>query len=130
MRAPTAARVAGVLTGVQGLAGIGFAVALVVRAFSGAESPGKVLGEAGYFVVLCAGVLAAGICLGLGKRWARTPSIVVQLLLLGVAWYMYGPSKQQLVGVYAVVVVALLFANPVRAWALGLTEDGTQTVDD
>jgi hypothetical protein len=123
---PSAVRVAGALTGLQGLAGLAFAVALVVRAFSGAESTGKVLGEAAYFTVLCAGVLAAGIGLVLGKRWARTPSIVVQLLLLGVAWYMYGPSGQQLIGsligLYAVVVIVLLFTNPVRAWVLGLDE--------
>jgi hypothetical protein len=123
---PAAVRVAGVLTALQGLAGIAFAVALVVRAFGGAESTGKVLGEAGYFVVLCGGVLAAGIALVLGRRWARTPSIVVQLLLLGVAWYMYGPSGRQLIGsligLYVVVVIALLFTNPVRRWTLGIDE--------
>lgn len=123
---PAAVRVAGAMTAVQGLAGIAFAVALVVRAFGGAESTGKVLGEAGYFTILCAGVLAAGVGLVLGKRWARTPSIVVQLLLLGVAWYMYGPSGQQLVGsligLYTVMVIALLFTNPVRRWTLGVDE--------
>lgn len=128
---PAAVRVAGVLTSLQGLAGIAFAVALVVRAFGGAESTGKVLGEAGYFIVLCSGVLAAGIGLVLGKRWARTPSIVVQLLLLGVAWYMYGPSGQQLVGsligIYVVVVIVLLFTNPVRHWTLGIDDpDATE----
>jgi hypothetical protein len=125
---PRAVRTAGVLTGLQGLAGIVFAVALVIRAFSGAQSTGKVLGEAGYFTVLCAGVLAAGVGLVLGKRWARTPAIVVQLLLLGVAWYAYGPSGQKLagslIGVYSVVVVVLLFTNRVRAWALGADDQG------
>jgi hypothetical protein len=123
---PMAVRVAGVMTALQGLAGLAFAVALVVRAFSGAESTGKVLGEAGYFAVVCAGVLSAGVGLVLGRRWARSPSIVVQLLLLGVAWYVYGPSGQQLVGsligIYVVVVIALLFTNPVRRWTLGVDE--------
>jgi hypothetical protein len=63
----------------------------------------------------------------LGKRWARTPAIVVQLLLLGVAWYAYGPSGQKLVGsllgVYSIVVVVLLFTNRVRAWALGVDDE-------
>lgn len=127
---PAAVRVAGALTALQGLAGIAFAVALVVRAFGGAESTGKVLGEAGYFAVLCTGVLAAGVGLVLGRRWARTPSIVVQLLLLGVAWYMYGPSGQQLIGsligLYVVVVIVLLFTNPVRRWTLGIDEPDAQ----
>ncbi|MFI9816656.1 hypothetical protein [Saccharothrix variisporea] len=123
---PRAVRGAGVLTALQGLAGVVFAVALVVRAFSAPEA-GNVLGEAAYFAVLGAGVVATGGGLVLGKHWARTPSVVVQLLLLGVAWYMYGPSGRQLwgalLGLYVVGVLALLFSNPVRRWALGLDED-------
>ncbi|GAA3844010.1 membrane protein [Saccharothrix violaceirubra] len=123
---PVAVRVAGVFTAVEGLLGLGFAVALVVRAFA-VDEPGKVLGEAAYFVVLCAGVLACGIGLVLGRRWARSPAIVVQLLLLGVAWYMYGPSARQLWGallaLYVVLVIGSLFTNPVRRWALGVDEE-------
>ncbi len=122
---PGELRVAGVLTALQGLAGLVFAVALTVRAFATDEAT-NVLGEALYFVVLGGGVLAAGVGLVLAKHWARTPSIVVQLLLLGVAWYTYGPSGQQLygalLGVYVLIVVALLFTNPVRRWALGVDE--------
>ena len=122
---PRAVRAAGVLTALQGLAGLGFAVALVIRAFS-VDHTAAVLGEAAYFVVLGGGVLAAGVGLVLGGRWARTPSIVVQLLLLGVAWYTYGPSGQQLygalLGLYVVAVVVLLFTNPVRRWALGVDD--------
>ncbi|MEU4801840.1 hypothetical protein [Actinosynnema sp. NPDC023587] len=122
---PREVRAAGALTAVQGLAGLAFAVALVVRSFDAEQAVG-VLGEAVYFVVLGGGVLAAGIGLVLGKHWARTPSIVVQLLLLGVAWYAYGPSGQQLygalLGLYVVVVIYLLFTNPVRRWALGVDE--------
>ena len=122
-KAPPAVRVAGALTALQGLAALAFAVALVVRSFS-AEKSGEVLGEAAYFAVLAAGVLAAGVGLVLGKHWGRTPSIVVQLLLLGVAWYMYGPSDRQLwgalLGCYVVGTLVLLFTNPVRRWALGV----------
>ncbi|RKT57441.1 hypothetical protein [Saccharothrix australiensis] len=124
-KAPRAVRVAGVLTALQGLAALVFAVALVVRAFS-AEEATAVLGEAAYFAVVSGGVLASGVGLVLGKHWARTPSIVVQLLLLGVAWYAYGPSGRQLygalLGLYVVAVIVLLFTNPVRRWALGVDE--------
>ncbi|WP_308258223.1 hypothetical protein [Saccharothrix obliqua] len=123
---PHAVRAAGVLTALEGVAGLVFAVALVVRSF-GVDHASGVLGEAVYFAVLGGGVLAAGIGLVLARHWARTPSIVVQLLLLGVAWYAYGPSGQQLygalVGLYVVVVVVLLFTNPARRWALGVDED-------
>ncbi|MFE9745168.1 hypothetical protein ACFYOT_09710 [Saccharothrix saharensis] len=125
-KVPPAVRVAGALTAVQGLTGLAFAVALVVRSFS-AEKSGEVLGEAAYFAVLSAGVLAAGAGLVLGRHWGRTPAIVVQLLLLGVAWYMYGPSDRQLwgalLGGYVVITLVLLFTNPVRRWALGVDED-------
>jgi hypothetical protein len=125
-RVPPAVRAAGALTALQGLAGLAFAVALVVRSFSAAKT-GEVLGEAAYFTVLSAGVLVAGGGLVLGKHWGRTPSVVVQLLLLGVAWYTYGPSGQQLwgslLGVYVVGTLVLLFTNPVRRWALGDDEE-------
>lgn len=125
-KVPPAVRAAGALTALQGLAGVAFAVALVVRSFS-AEKSGEVLGEAAYFAVLAAGVLAAGVGLLIGRHWGRTPAIVVQLLLLGVAWYMYGPSGRQLwgalLGAYVVITLVLLFTNPVRRWALGVDED-------
>jgi hypothetical protein len=125
-KVPPAVRVAGALTALQGLVGVAFAVALVVRSFS-AEKSGEVLGEAAYFAVLSAGVLTAGGGLVLGRHWGRTPAVVVQLLLLGVAWYMYGPSDRQLwgalLGVYVVGTLVLLFTNPVRRWALGVDEE-------
>ncbi|MEU4444152.1 hypothetical protein AB0K14_32435 [Actinosynnema sp. NPDC050801] len=125
-KVPPAVRAAGALTALQGLVGLAFAVALVVRSFE-AEEAGGVLGEAAYFAVLSAGVLAAGVGLVLGKHWGRTPAVVVQLLLLGVAWYMYGPSGRQLwgalLGAYVVGTLVLLFTNPVRRWALGVDED-------
>ncbi|MGM1062959.1 hypothetical protein [Saccharothrix sp. Mg75] len=123
---PPAVRAAGALTAVQGLTGLAFAVALVLRSFE-ADEPGGVLGEAAYFAVLSGGVLAAGVGLVLGRHWGRTPAVVVQLLLLGIAWYVYGPSGRQLwgalLGAYVVVVLVLLFSNPVRRWALGVDEE-------
>ncbi|GAA1302812.1 hypothetical protein GCM10009634_62260 [Saccharothrix xinjiangensis] len=116
---------AGGLTAVEGLAGLAFAVALVVRSFE-VDDPGSDLGQAAYFVVLGGGVLAAAIGLLLGRHWGRTPAIVLQLLLLGVAWYAYGPSGQQLWGalggLYAGITLFLLFTNPARRWALGVDE--------
>jgi hypothetical protein len=114
------------MTVLQGVAGLGFTVALLVRAFD-VESPGRVLGEAGYFAVLSAGVAAAGVALVIGRTWARSPAVVVQLLLLGVAWYAYGPSGQQLagslLGIYCAIAIVLLFTGPARAWALGLDDE-------
>ena len=120
--APTTVRGAGLLVTLQGLAGVGFAIAVLVRAFGGTSTPGTNLyGEAAYFAVLGCGVLACGVGLLLGKTWARTPSVVVEIILLGVAWYAIGPSSRPglgvPVGVFAALVIVLLFSARSRAWS-------------
>jgi len=112
---------AGSLVALQGLTGLVFAVVLVV---SGSSSPGNnVYGEAAYFAVLSAGVLAAGAGLLMGKHWARSPAIVVEILLLGVAWYAFGPSGRPEIGTPLGLVVlgtlVLLFHARSSAWAQG-----------
>jgi peptidoglycan/LPS O-acetylase OafA/YrhL len=122
--APHTVRGAGVLVGLQGLVGIAFAVAVLVRAFGGGSTPGNNLfGQAAYFAVIGGGVVAVGAGLVLGKTWARGPAVVAQILLLGVAWYAIGPSGRPEVGLpvaaIAVLVLVLLLRRTSRSWALG-----------
>jgi hypothetical protein len=121
---PWQVRVAGAVVGAQGLLGVGFAVALGIRAFSSSAPVSAVLGEAGYFLVIGAALLLVGIGLVVGRRWARTPAIVTQLLLLPVVYSLLGPSRQLLLGVVTgVVVVAtflLLISERAREWSMGL----------
>jgi len=123
---PRSVRCAAALTFVQGLGGIALAVALVVRVIQGAASGGPILGAAGVLVLWFGGVIFASVLLFRGHHGARTPVIVTQLLLLGCAWYAYGPSEQQLLGslggIYCVVVLVLLFTNDGRRWAMGLSD--------
>jgi hypothetical protein len=128
--APPSVRGAGLVVSLQGLAGVGFAVAVLVRAIGGGSTPGDNLyGEAGYFAVLGGGVLACGLGLLLGKTWARTPSVVVEIILIGVAWYAIGPSGRPELGLpvaaLAVLVIVLLFTARARSWSLG--EDSART---
>jgi len=132
--APRQVRVAGALVGVQGLLGLGFAVALIVRAVT-VEGTGPlvrdIVGEAAYFVVIGAALVAVGLGLVAGRRPARTPAIVTQWLLLPVVYTLLGPSRQLLLGIVAGVFVAgtllLLISEPSRAWAMGLDDrDGTE----
>ena len=122
--APWQVRVAGVVVGLQGLIGIGFAVALAMRASSSPAGVGAVLGEAGYFVVIGLALLLVGLGLLTSRRWARTPAIVTQLLLLPVVYSLLGPSHQLLLGIVTgVVVVAtflLLISEASREWSMGL----------
>jgi peptidoglycan/LPS O-acetylase OafA/YrhL len=120
-----------VVVALQGLAGAVFAVTLAVTGLAGHQHGGNVFGEAGYFAVLSAGVLTVGIGLVRGRRWARSPAVVVQLLLLGVAWYVFGPSARPLVGallgVLCLAVLALLLAGKSQAWVTGAGEQETKS---
>lgn len=121
---PRPVLLAGLIVGAQALAGLALATALVIKALSGPTaqlSAGKVFGEAGYFAVVAAGVVIVAVGLTRGRRWARSPAIVLQLLLLGVTWYMIGPSMRPAyglpLGVVTVSVLVLLFTREARAWA-------------
>ncbi|OLT15732.1 hypothetical protein BJF78_15885 [Pseudonocardia sp. CNS-139] len=120
---PPQIRLAGALVGVQALAAVAFAVVLVVGSF-GAEQMGDYLGQAAYFVVIGAGLAAVGGGLVLGRRWARTPAIVTQLLLLPVVYTLIGPSHQLVIGILTGLFVGgtfmLLISERSRVWSMGL----------
>ena len=120
-------RIAGVLTTLQAVVGLVFVGALLVRSTAadlggvGTLDRGETYGEAGYFAILALAVLAAGIGLLRGKHWARTPALLLQLLLIGVAWYAFGPSGQLWIGliiaVPSIAVLWLLFNREGRKWS-------------
>lgn len=124
---PRTVRIAGALTTLQAVAGLVFVGALLVRSASsdlggvGQLERAETWGEAGYYAILAAGVLAAGIGLLKGKHWARTPALLMQLLFLGTAWYAFGPSGRPLVaaiiGVPAIAVIYFLFNRQGREWS-------------
>ncbi|RTL67411.1 MAG: hypothetical protein EKK42_13745 [Pseudonocardiaceae bacterium] len=129
-QAPPQIRLAGIVVALQGLVGIVFGVVLLVRGL-GADVPLRyVLGEMGYFVVVGVACVAIGIGLLRGRRWARSPAIVVELLLLPVVYSLLGPSKQIVWGiVVGVVVIAtflLLISERSRVWALDLHDRSTR----
>ncbi|RDI33306.1 hypothetical protein [Lentzea flaviverrucosa] len=123
---PRAVRIASALTFVQALGGIALAVALVIRVIGGSTPAGPILGAAGVLVLWFGGALLATVMLFRGHHGARSPVIVTQLLLLGCAWYAYGPSEQPLLGslggIYCVVVLVFLFTNDGRKWAMGFDD--------
>ncbi|GAB3277631.1 hypothetical protein [Parasphingorhabdus pacifica] len=124
---PRTVRIAGALTTAQAAVGLVFVVALLIRGASvelggvGTLDRGSTYGEAAYYAFLSACVLAAGVGLLRGKHWARTPSMLMQLLLLGAAWYALGPSGRPLIGLLiaapAVAVLWFLFNREGREWS-------------
>jgi hypothetical protein len=116
-------RVAGGLVAAQGLAGLAFTVALLVRGIGTGGGPGgNTYAEAAFFALLVFGVLGVAAGLLLGKPWSRTPAAVLQVMLVLVAYWLIGPSGQVVagigVGAVGVVILVLLCTAPARAWAV------------
>ena len=119
-------RAAGALVCAQGLATIGFAAFLVVVVGAGALGLSTVLAEAAFYAVLGAAVAALGVGLLRGRLWARTPAVVVQILLLPVAYSLLVASRAVVLGaVVGVAVLAglgLLLSPPTRRWSEDLDQ--------
>ena len=114
---------AGALVGLETLAAAAFTAVLAVRSGSAELGVGAMLGEAGFFLLVAVALGAVAAGLWTGRRWARTPAIVTQLLLLPVVYSLIGPSQQLVLGLVAGVVVAaafmLLISEQSRAWSMG-----------
>ena len=116
---PPQIRVAGLLVGLQGVAAVAFAILVGVQ--DSTLPLGSVLGEVGYFAVIGIALVFIGAALFTGRRGARTPAIVTQLLLLPVVYSLIGPSRQLLLGIAAGIYVAvtflLLISERSREWS-------------
>jgi hypothetical protein len=117
---PRTVRIAGVLVCLQGLIGVVFAVVLIIQ--PGVLSLADRAGEAGFFLLMAAAVIGFGVALVLGKRGARSPAIVVELLLTGIAGYVTVPSRQAgwgiLIAAFCIYTLYLLLNANVRDWAM------------
>lgn len=123
---PSVVRYAGYLVLLQGAGALIVALVYVVHAVTGTNQDqvrgllsGFGYGTAAWFALIGAGVLAAGWALATGRRWGRGIAVFANLLLLGVAWYIYGEGQHihaAVVAVVAVVVLGLLFSPAAVHW--------------
>ena len=118
---PTTVRQAAVLVALEGVAGLIGAGFFVVRGFAGADqSVVSGFGNAAWFGLIAAGVLAAGWALWTGRRWGRGIAVFAQLLLLPVTWYIAVGSHQWFYGVpvavVALITLVLLFSPSALQW--------------
>lgn len=119
--APATVRRAGVLVGLQGALGVVGAGVFLIRALTGSDRHiVNGFGNAAWFGVCGAALLAAGWALWTGRRWGRGIAVFAQLLLLPVSWYVGPGSHRWLYGIpialAALAVLALLFAPATLRW--------------
>ncbi|MGP4055539.1 hypothetical protein ACTWP6_12060 [Mycobacterium sp. 4D054] len=118
--APRAVRIAGGIAALEGVLGIVMAVVLVVREAAGHHEVAiSGYGTAGWFAIMGSGVTAAGAALWTGRRWGRGIAVFANLVLLGVAWYVYSSGQLRyavVVAGAAIAVLALLFSPTGLHW--------------
>jgi len=122
---PATVRAAGALAALEGLIGLGIAIALVVHRNGASESirgphaSAQPYGTAAWFVVMALAVLVAGVSLIRGRRWARAIVVVAELLLLLVTWNLFSAHRLDLaipVGLASLVTLGLTFAPASAQW--------------
>jgi hypothetical protein len=128
---PSTVRAGGALIGLQGLGGLVFAVFVLVQ--PGVLRAADRYGEAGFLALLAAAVIGLGVALVLGKRGARSPAVVVQLVLVGISGYAAVPSSRPELGIpfaaLCVLVLYLLLNPRARDWVMDLEEASDKDPD-
>lgn len=117
---PPFVRFAGFVVLAEGVAALVMAIVLVVRGVAGADQHVvSGYGTAVWFLLIGSGVLAGGWALVTGRRWGRGIAIFANLLILGVAWYVF--TSHQLtysigVTLLALMVLVPLFSRQAQQW--------------
>jgi hypothetical protein len=119
--APTTVRAAAALVGLEGAAGVVAAVVFLIRGLAGADQHiVNGFGNAAWFAVIGAALLAAAWALWTGRRWGRGIAVFAQLLLLPVTWYVGVGSHRWFYGIpvamVALAALVLLFAPATLRW--------------
>lgn len=105
------------------LAGIGYGIFLGVRDAEGYRDELAVIsgwGTALWFFLMFGAVLAGAIMLLTGRRWGRGPIVMLNLCLLGVAYYMFtshAVAWGALTAVLAVAALVCMFNPKAVHWA-------------
>ena len=105
------------------LEAVGVLVLTVVIVLSGLRNnarTGQLLGQAAFFVVCAAAMVLCGWSLVNGRRWGRSPTIVVQVVVAATGYYLAVPSGRPGWGLGLIVLAvgtgALLLTKPANDW--------------
>ncbi|MEJ6019097.1 hypothetical protein [Corynebacterium sp. H113] len=113
MSAPRSVMAGAWIAVVESTLGIGYGIFLAVRDMMGFEDRDAVIsgiGTALWFFIVFGAVLAGAIMLIRGHRWGRGPIIMLNLCLLGVAYYMFKSDAYTLAVPVVIAAIAALYA--------------------
>jgi hypothetical protein len=117
---PRPVAASGVLICLEAVGVLILAVVILVSGLANSAAVGQLLAQGAYYVVLAAAMAVCGIALLQGRRWGRTPTIVIQILLLAVGYWMAVPSGRPGWGIALMAVGAvtggLLVTKPANDW--------------
>lgn len=118
---PGGVRVAGLLLIAQALGLMVVAVLTVTGGLRHSARPTQMWAQCGYYLLLAAAVVAVAYGLLSGRRWARSPALVIEIIALAIGLWMAIPSGQVISGLVLCAVsiscTALLLTAPASAWA-------------
>lgn len=129
MRVPGAVRRAAALVGLQGAVGVVAAVVFLIRGLSGSDRHiVNGYGNAGWFALIGAALLAAAWALWTGRRWGRGLAVFAQMLILPATWYAGVGSHRWgyavPIAAVSIAVLVLLFSPSTLKWIAGQTDSG------
>ena len=120
VRPPVAVRIAGALVVAEAIGVVVLAVVIAVSGFHNSASKAQLVGQVIYFVLIAAGLGVCGWALFSGRRWGRTPSIVVQIIVLAVGFWLAAPSARPAPGLVVIaaglITGGLLFTKAAKIW--------------
>lgn len=118
--APGPVRAAAASIGLQALGIVAFGVSVVLSATGDGTSLGPALAQGAYFAVLAAGIAAVAVGLVRGRRWSRTPGIVIEIIVVAIGFWLAFPSDRLGAGLALVLLGGLtgylLVSPPANLW--------------
>ncbi len=117
---PRSVQVAAVLVLAQGVGLMALAVATLVSGLTENIAIGRTLAQFAYYVVLAALLVLCASAVLRGRRWGRTPCLVVQVVLVAIGVWMVAPSGQFGWGIGLILLGGctgyLLLGKPANEW--------------
>jgi hypothetical protein len=117
---PRPVQIAGVLVLVEAAGLLALAGTTLISGLTEDIAVGRTLAQTAYYVVLALAIAACARGVLRGRRWGRTPCLIVQIVLVAVGVWLIAPSGQFGWGTALIALGGitgyLLISKPANAW--------------